>query len=147
MNSIDFSEFLTSFETPKTRAYDHALDLAYMFISEMEAQGLTKTELAKKMGISKTRLSNLLNTQPNMTLETIAQFELALNARLEFNFVPEYDASLVINQTVSSPDPYVASVDISSLQEAMPNSISLTNEHCHAPAKLKPSDERFGIAA
>ncbi len=29
-------------------------------------------------------LSNLLNTQPNMTLETIAQFELALGVSVSF---------------------------------------------------------------
>ena len=30
----------------------------------MQEQGLSKTELARRMGISKSHLSNLLNTQP-----------------------------------------------------------------------------------
>lgn len=69
---------------PGTRAYEHALDLAYMFVDEMDRQGLSKKELAGKMGVSQSRLSNLLNTQPNMTLETIVQFELALGVSVSF---------------------------------------------------------------
>ena len=82
---MDLSDFLKENETPNTRAYEHALDLAYLFVAEMEQQGLSKKELAEKMGISQSRLSNLLNTQPNMTLETIAQFELALNVNMSFS--------------------------------------------------------------
>ncbi len=81
---MKLSDFLEENETPNTRAYEHALDIAYMFVQEMEHQGLSKKELANKMGISQSRLSNLLNTQPNMTLETIAQFELALNVNMSF---------------------------------------------------------------
>ena len=65
---MNLSNFLKENETPNTRAYEHALDLAYLFVNEMDRQGLSKKELAEKMGVSQSRLSNLLNTQPNMTL-------------------------------------------------------------------------------
>lgn len=81
---MDLSQFMKENETPGTKAYEHALDLAYMFVDEMDRQGLSKKELADKMGVSQSRLSNLLNTQPNMTLETIAQFELALGVSISF---------------------------------------------------------------
>lgn len=81
---MEFADFLKENETPNTRAYEHALDLAYLFVEEMDCQGLSKKELAERMGVSQSRLSNLLNTQPNMTLETIAQFELALNVNMSF---------------------------------------------------------------
>ena len=84
MKELDLTLFLEENETPNTRAYTHALDLAYLFVDEMERQGLSKKELAEKMGIGQSRLSNLLNMQPNMTLETIAQFELALGVDLTF---------------------------------------------------------------
>ena len=84
MKELELTLFLEENETPNTRAYTHALDLAYLFVDEMERQGLSKKELAEKMGIGQSRLSNLLNTQPNMTLETIAQFELALGVDLTF---------------------------------------------------------------
>ena len=93
--------FLRDNHTPGTRAYDHALDISVMIWELMQEQGLTKTELARRMGISKSHLSNLLNTQPNMTLETIAKFELALGVKFEFSFVP-----------TSSPAPAGAKVSI-----------------------------------
>lgn len=55
-----------------------------MFVDEMDRQGLSKKELADRMEVSQSRLSNLLNAQPNMTLETIAQFELALGVSASF---------------------------------------------------------------
>lgn len=94
MKEMDLTSFLEENETPNTRAYTHALDLAYLFVDEMERQGLSKKELAEKMGIGQSRLSNLLNTQPNMTLETIAQFELALGVDLTFTLEKENGAQL-----------------------------------------------------
>lgn len=41
------------------------------------------------MGMSLPQLSRLLNTQPNMTLETIARFELALDVELTLTFDKE----------------------------------------------------------
>lgn len=84
----DDRAFMRDFHTPGTRAYDHALDISVMVYDLMQEKGLTKTELARRMGISKSHVSNLLNMQPNMTLETIAKFELALDAVFEFRFVP-----------------------------------------------------------
>ena len=84
----DDRAFMRDFHTPGTRAYDHALDISVMIWELMQEQGLSKTELARRMGISKSHLSNLLNTQPNMTLETIAKFELALGVEFKFSFVP-----------------------------------------------------------
>ena len=36
---MDLSNFLKENETPSTRAYEHALDLAYLFVGEMDRQG------------------------------------------------------------------------------------------------------------
>ncbi len=93
---MEFADFLKENETPNTRAYEHALDLAYLFVEEMDRQGLSKKELAERMGVSQSRLSNLLNTQPNMTLETIAQFELALNVNMSFELERDNGSSTEI---------------------------------------------------
>lgn len=83
MTAIDLSEFVETNETAETRAYEHALDISYRIVEEMERQGLNQRQLAGKMGISPARLSTMLNTQPNMTLKSLAQFELALGIRFE----------------------------------------------------------------
>lgn len=71
--------------TAKTRAFEHALDIELMVLDMMDSLDMTKKELAERMGIRPSALSNLLNCQPNMTLETLARFELALDATFEFN--------------------------------------------------------------
>lgn len=81
MRAIDLSTFVEENETADTRAYEHALDISYQIVKEMEAQGLNQKQLAHKMGISPARLSTMLNTQPNMTLKSLAQFELALGIK------------------------------------------------------------------
>lgn len=104
MKELDLSSFLEENETPNTRAYSHALDLAYLFVDEMERQGLSKKKLAEKMGISQSRLSNLLNTQPNMTLETIAQFELALGVNMSFSLEKEAGMRFEISTVIRDFD-------------------------------------------
>lgn len=48
----------------------------------MKHLGLSKSDLAKRMGVSLQSLSKLLNSQPNMTLKTIAKIELALGIKI-----------------------------------------------------------------
>ena len=73
---------LSEYETPETRAFEHALDLSVSIYHAMKLQGITQRTLAERMGVSPARLSQLLNLQPNLTLKTIAKFELALGTRL-----------------------------------------------------------------
>lgn len=81
---FNLNQFIEENETVKTIAYEHALNIAYIIAEEMERQGLTQKELAERMGMKESRLSKLLNTQPNMTLETIARFEKALGIKVDF---------------------------------------------------------------
>lgn len=85
METRDITAFMEESETPKTRAFDHALDIEFLILEEMDKDNVSKKELAARMGISPQNLSKLLNTQPNMTLETIARFELALGFELEIS--------------------------------------------------------------
>lgn len=85
---MDLSGFTKSHETPKSRAFQHALDIELMVLDRMNELGISKKELAQRMGISKSNLSNMLNSQPNLTLETIAKFELALDSTIELSLQP-----------------------------------------------------------
>ena len=71
-------------ETPEMLAFGHSMDLIFSFMDEAERQGLSNSDLAKRMGISKSRLSNILASAQNMTLKTIAKFECALGVRVDF---------------------------------------------------------------
>ena len=48
-------------------------------LRSMEEQSVTQVELARRMGCSQQYISNLLKGSSNMTLETIARLENALN--------------------------------------------------------------------
>ena len=94
METVDLSTFMEETKSAETIAYDHALELAYLAADEMQRQGIKKKDLAERMGVTPQRLSNMLNTQSNMTLKSIAQFELALGIRIEFNASPSFAAEI-----------------------------------------------------
>ena len=63
----------------------------------MNEQSVTQVELAKRMGCTQQYVSNLLKGSSNMTLETIARLEKALNIDLiksALTYVHGYGASL-----------------------------------------------------
>ena len=97
MKPVDLTEFLETTDTPETRAFEHTLDFIYQVIDRMEDLGLTKTELARKMGISLSQLSRYLNTNANMTLKTMAKFELALDCHINIDFIRNDDNSEFAN--------------------------------------------------
>ena len=63
----------------------------------MDEQSITQVELARRMGCTQQYVSNLLKGGSNMTLETIARLEKALNldiVKSAFSFVHSYNATL-----------------------------------------------------
>lgn len=52
MNKVDLSDFYAETETSETRAYEHALDIEFIVHREMKHLGLSKSDLAKRMGVS-----------------------------------------------------------------------------------------------
>lgn len=62
----------------------------------MDEQSVTQVELAKRMGCTQQYVSNLLKGSSNMTLETIARLENALNIDLiksSLTYVHGYDST------------------------------------------------------
>jgi antitoxin HicB len=62
--------------------------IARQIAMQMEAQGVTKTELAARMGTSRAQLDRLLNpTSQNVTIDTIARAADALGQRFHMELV------------------------------------------------------------
>ena len=55
----------------------------------MEQLGVNKAELARAMGVSPGRVSQILSGDGNLTLHTLAAVCVALDARLEAKLVPD----------------------------------------------------------
>ena len=56
--------------------------ITFQVLRAMETQSVTQVKLAKRMGCTQQYVSNLLKGSSNMTLETIARLENALNIDL-----------------------------------------------------------------
>ncbi len=72
---------------------DYVAELVALLIMEeavrsMEAQGITRAQLAQRMGVSRAHVSRLFNAPPNLTLESIARLAIALGMRPRVTFVP-----------------------------------------------------------
>jgi transcriptional regulator with XRE-family HTH domain len=70
--------------TPDFLAFEHALDFLFAVAVRMEELGISKTELAKLMGVSQSRLTQIFDSSGSMTLKTLAKLEIALDLRVDF---------------------------------------------------------------
>jgi transcriptional regulator with XRE-family HTH domain len=60
------------------------LDTTEQLIETMKRNGITRTELARRIGKSKGHVSQLLNGERNMTLRTLAELAFALDSEVAF---------------------------------------------------------------
>jgi transcriptional regulator with XRE-family HTH domain len=85
----------------KFRERSRLLDKDPLFIAELmklafaddlvrllEARGLKRTELAEKLGTNRGYVTRVLNTEYNLSVETMAKIALALDARLSLRMLP-----------------------------------------------------------
>ena len=70
-------------ETPDTLSYGLSGDFASQVMDELERQGITLAELARRMGIKQPTLCGMLRGESNMTVKTMARMALALDCGLE----------------------------------------------------------------
>ena len=66
---------------PESVAETLAVDVTEQAMSLLSRRGLSRTSLAKRMGVSKARVSRIFNAPPNLTLLSIAQLAVALEVR------------------------------------------------------------------
>jgi transcriptional regulator with XRE-family HTH domain len=70
---------------------DLVLSIQLTLQKSMEEQKISKTELARRIGVSKSRVSQILGDgSKNVNLKTVARIAVAL--REEFEFVPRRDS-------------------------------------------------------
>jgi len=61
------------------------LDISSLIYSTMKKKGVTQTQLAENVGVSKGRISQYLGGERNLRLRTIADIFTALNCRLQLS--------------------------------------------------------------
>ena len=73
----------------------------------MRECGLTRADLASRMGVSPGRISQVLSGGENLTLRTLASIATALNARFEMDLRPRETGNGAVDAT-PQPAPAVA---------------------------------------
>lgn len=74
---------------------DFRLEVSIVFAKAMAGENISQTELAKKLGVSKGRVSQVLHGDRNITIDTLADYALALGCNIDFELVPKrIEASL-----------------------------------------------------
>jgi len=53
----------------------------------MDIQGISRTELARRLGVSNPYITEILSGSTNFTLDTIDKIVKAIDARIEFNIL------------------------------------------------------------
>ena len=64
------------------------LEATELVLEQMERANVSRTELAKLLGKSKSHVSRLLSGDRNMTLRTLAKISFALSCRVRLNLQP-----------------------------------------------------------
>jgi len=59
----------------------------------LEARGLKRTELAEKLGTNRGYITRILNTEYNLSIETMAKIALALDAQVTVSMKPRRSAA------------------------------------------------------
>lgn len=71
---------------PEDMAYFYSMDISGAVYARMEKLGISKRELAERMGVSPAQITKIIKGNQNMTLKTIAKLECALDMDITYGF-------------------------------------------------------------
>ncbi len=60
-----------------------AIDVGEQIVARMEERGMTQADLARKMGVSRARISQILRGNDNLTLKSIVAVAIGLDSRVD----------------------------------------------------------------
>ncbi len=104
INSIErYREWAHKIENdPRFVAEELKLAFADDLVRLLEARGLKRTELAEKLGTNRGYVTRVLNTEYNLSVETMAKIALALDARISLRMLPREEVERRPSSTAPS---------------------------------------------
>ena len=89
---MDFQSYLNEqLKDPKIKKQYHAagkqLEIAYQILQLRKKQGISQTELAKKIGTTQSNVARIEAGQQNVTTETLQKIATAFRRDLRIEFV------------------------------------------------------------
>jgi len=106
-NSIErYREWARSIESdPLFVAEELKLAFADEVARMLESRKLKRIELAEKLGTNRGYVTRVLNTDYNLTIETMARIALALDARISMHMHPREAVGVWTDFTFVKPEP------------------------------------------
>ena len=90
-------------DDPEFITYGILDDVTDVLCGEMEAQGMSRADLARKMGVSRAYVTRFLNTPLNTRVETIVRFAQAVGLDVKVELVQKSASG--VTQWTSPTDP------------------------------------------
>jgi transcriptional regulator with XRE-family HTH domain len=89
MAGLTFAEhFAQARQHPEYWSYLASLEFIDQICAEMDAQGVSSAELARRMGTSRAYVSKVLAGEANFTIATMGKLAFALGLRLRADLAP-----------------------------------------------------------
>ena len=88
---VKLQDWISEFEGDPDFEFDRvAIDIGEQIVARMEERGMTQADLARAMGVSRARVSQILRGNDNLTLKSIVAvaIALALDCRVEMLLKP-----------------------------------------------------------
>lgn len=126
------------------------LDVTEMIVELMNASGVTRSELAHRLGTTKGHVTQILSGKRNLTLRTLSDVFLALGHRFLPSSMPattpyaDYlaarpDGGLTLNRAAVPLEVAVRTPDIEQLPAARPRKPAKSSGRHHATSQVKAS--------
>ncbi len=69
-----------------------AIDIGEQIVARMEERGMTQADLAREIGVSRARISQILRGNDNLTLKSIVAVAIGLDCRVDLQLKPARSA-------------------------------------------------------
>lgn len=91
-------------DTPEFQIERVLVDIGEQIVAQMENQGVSRAELARRLGVSRPFVTRLLTGNPNLTVKTLVRVALAAGLVVEVNLEPRYLANVKRYARLIQPD-------------------------------------------
>jgi len=126
-----------SFEEGLKRAKKHFayyeeglfIDVAARIIDAMEARGVTRSDLARRLEVSPAYVTKVLRGHANLSLESLAKLAFALNLKWECLLIPKNSRVGLLSLANESGDPAICTIETAVIENVAEPSASSTSEY------------------
>ena len=88
-----------------------AIDIGERIVERMDELGLTQAGLARKMGVSRARISQILRGHDNLTLKSVVAVAIGLDSRVDLRLKPGRAGGRLRRQSCSLVEPAALRAD------------------------------------